>query len=55
MPRPFLLEGSRLPEGHLTLAPPAWHHPDFWDEVFDGVPAALEVFEKEKDLVLVEA
>lgn len=46
---------AQITDDQLLLAPLAWRHPRFWDEVWDGVPAALSVFEEQKALILAEA
>ncbi|MBO2454542.1 hypothetical protein J4573_46165 [Actinomadura barringtoniae] len=43
------------PNGSLILSLPAWHGEEFWDEFFDGEPAAVAAFERGKDLILNEA
>lgn len=37
-----------VPSSHFRLAPRAWSNPSFWEDYFDRVPEAIELFETEK-------
>jgi hypothetical protein len=34
--------------GSVTIGPKEWARPGFWDEYFDAIPKAVEVFDREK-------
>ena len=40
--------------GALQLAPEPWLRQGFWDEFFDRVPNAVEIYEKERAVILTE-
>ena len=46
---------ARLSGGRLTLAPPQWHEPGFWEHYFDGVPEAVATFDRLKVEILAAA
>lgn len=57
----FLTTSSELPSswrarvgegGSLQLAPEPWLRPGFWEEFFDRAPEAVEIYEKERALVV---
>ena len=41
--------------GSLEIAPSAWLRPGFWDEFFDRVPEAVEIYEKVKAEILLHS
>lgn len=42
-------------DGTLAFAPRSWFEPDFWDLYFDREPAALAIFESEKERIYRES
>jgi hypothetical protein len=44
-----------LRDGLLTLAPPEWHQPGFWEDYFDGVPAAVATYARLRAEILATA
>jgi hypothetical protein len=40
--------------GIVTLAPPAWQRPGFWEDYFDAAREAVAEFEEAKDAILEE-
>ncbi|MFE3549055.1 hypothetical protein ACFXN2_10300 [Streptomyces kronopolitis] len=49
------LLGADLTDGQLTLAPPEWQRPRFWEEYFDAVPQAVAEYDRVKAEILAEA
>lgn len=46
---------AELVNGALFLAPALWLRPGFWEQFFDGDPAAERDFRLERDLLVQEA
>jgi hypothetical protein len=47
--------GRRASQRLLTLAPPEWHPLCFWENYFDGVPAAVATYDRLKADILATA
>ena len=39
-------------ESYFKLTPKAWSKPGFWEDYFDGVPEAVELFNVEKESIV---
>ena len=42
------------PDGALTVGPRRWLAPGFWEDYFNQVPRAIEIYEEEKALIDAE-
>ncbi|MCF3136649.1 hypothetical protein [Streptomyces olivochromogenes] len=59
----FTVVSSRMPscwvaeleDGRLTLAPREWQRAGFWEDYFDGVPAAVDDYDRLKAEILADA
>lgn len=57
----FEIVTNNIPEGwvidfvsksHLRLSPKGWSKPGFWEDYFDGIPEAIELFNAEKAAII---
>jgi hypothetical protein len=42
-------------DGSLTMAPAAWQVPGFWEEFMDHSPGAIEIYERGRDVLVLES
>ncbi|MFC8256078.1 hypothetical protein [Streptomyces sp. NPDC056661] len=44
-----------LDDGRLTLAPPEWQRPGFWDDYFDDMPQAVAEYDRLRAEIVAQA
>ncbi|TVL87794.1 hypothetical protein [Streptomyces sp. SAJ15] len=46
---------AALEGGSLTLAPPEWQRPGFWEDYFDAKPAAVAEYDRRRVEIITQA